>query len=247
MIQKFDTPEALAKSYIALEKRFGVPGDRLLTLPDKPLDEDPAAYADIFKRLGAVEKAEDYGLQLPETSTDADKAIFSSLSGVLVENKILPAQAKALISWWAAEGERRAEQDKAFVAELDRSNTDALKKEFGAAYDPTMKAIDNVLEKYFGKETRDFMDAAQLKNDPKFARGFAKLIEAMAEPGTPGAGASPDPASDVLSPTRAKGELNRLAGDKEFNAKLFNKSHPEHKWAVQRRSQLTAWAEGREV
>ncbi len=61
--KKFESPEALTKSYREREKLRGLPPERLLTVP---ADDKPESWAPVYDRLGRPKEAKDYAIKVPQ-------------------------------------------------------------------------------------------------------------------------------------------------------------------------------------
>lgn len=113
-LDKLPEREALAKvlpMYRGAEQKLGVPADQVLRLPGK--DAKPEDYMAIYRKLGAPEKAEDYGLQAPEGS---DGEYIKGATTKFHELGVTKAQASGIAEW------HNAQVEAAKAADVDKWN-----------------------------------------------------------------------------------------------------------------------------
>jgi hypothetical protein len=239
-VQLFKDVEALAEGYVNLEKRFGIEPNRRLDLPADP--NDTAAMRAIWGKLGLPEKADGYKLTLAPEATEADKAMLASFTGRAHELGLPTAMAKGVMDFWVEQvaAAQTASHD-ASVAAL-HAGEEALKKEWGQAYEPRLREIGALVVKYGDPALAAELTADKIGNHPELAKFLGKIIERMAEPGVMGGdGGAPPPGFDgkVLSPAQASAAAQAI----EANPGLRDKNHPQHKALVAERQRLLAMAE----
>jgi hypothetical protein len=127
--------ETAIKGYSEVEKFIGVPGDKLIKLPE---DTDTEGWNNVFAKLGRPEKPEDYGINLGDTPEA--KAFVDWATKTFHENGLTKKAAAGIMEKYAeyAKGEtvRTEMEAKARV----ESDTLAIKQEWGAAYDQNLNA-----------------------------------------------------------------------------------------------------------
>lgn len=162
-LKKFDTPEALAKSYLELERsrqdflrvptedasdesrqKFyeeltrRVPG--LMRIPS----DDPEAMAQIRRQLGAPENADGY--QLPEMDThglEVDQTLANTFRGWAAKHGLTQEQYQGIVKEFT---NMSVQQTLANRSERD-ADTLALSGEWGAAYNQRMTMITNFAQR----------------------------------------------------------------------------------------------------
>lgn len=245
-VQKFKSPEDLAASYIALEKRFGVDPARRIDLPTDPNDTE--AMRAVYAKLGLPEKPDGYGLALPEGATDADKALIGKFTEAAHKMGMPAPFAKEVTAFWLAQAqEAQAAQAAAWSERTAKGNAD-LKAEFGGAFEQKNREIDLFLDRYADPELKEALKGENRGGYPGLTKMIAKLIDKMAEPDIAG-GRSGDAGGHggerALTPVQARAAVTALQADPVKGKALFDRSHPMHKEVVAERSKLLAMAEGR--
>ncbi len=237
-------PQEIARAYVNAEKKLGVPADQLVRLPTKP--DDKAAYAEIYSKLGAPAKAEDYKIELGDQASEADKARGGRFAKAMFEAGPFPqAVVESALTFWkgelAAEDASLLEASKTAVTDAETS----LKKEWGAAYAENAKAVGEAITKYGGPELEKELFAGQMGNSPALARMLAKMVSAMGE-GTGSGSGNPDTGAKAMTPDQAKAARITLEGDPVEGKALTDGSHPMHKAIVEKRNRLLAYESGRD-
>lgn len=242
-IQVFKTVEDLAFGYENLVKRMGIEPERRLDLPKDMADKE--AMKAVWKRLGAPDKAEDYGFKLGDGATKEDMAMVADFAKVAAENGVPREHAGAMMKWWEGKvAEAVKAQTDAFEARRADGET-ALKKEWGGAFDHRSKEVGRLMADWMGaQKTAEGKAAAQgliaeldgkLGNYPQLALFMGSLLDKMAEPEAAGgrSGENADPGKG-LTPSQAAAAARAL----DAHPALRDKAHPEHKTVVAKRSEL---------
>ncbi|MCK5444880.1 MAG: hypothetical protein KAI73_04605, partial [Rhodospirillaceae bacterium] len=130
--------EQALSSYHNLEKVFGADkaGRTVTLLGDEPSAEDFSAF---HNKLGRPEESKGYGFNVAEgqdsTFADAAKTKFHEIG-------LTDKQAVSLNDWWGEQAGAAAEAGENTAAENAASAEASLRKEWGAAYDKNVAAID---------------------------------------------------------------------------------------------------------
>ena len=132
--KKWAKPEQAVESYANLEKLLG--GDKIAL----PKDADDPAWGDVWKKLGALDKPEEYaGLVKPvEGAPELDPGFVGAMSDLAKKANLTPAQWRTMVEGYqelakgAVSGE--AEADAEAAAALEREVA-ALKSRLGKDYD----------------------------------------------------------------------------------------------------------------
>lgn len=212
----FKEPKDLAISYRNLEKLQGVPAERLLKLPD---ESDAEGWKQVWRRLGAPEKPEDYQI---EAKDGAAGEFLKAATGWFHELGIPKKAAQALIQkmdeFGAAQKARQAEAQKAERAE----QMDNLKRNWGAAYDKNFQIIDRVAEE-FGMDDKALMalrDAMGPAKAAEFLYGIGKKLGE--DQYVSSDGSRVNSFGDAMTPAQARDAINALRQDKDFVQRLIN-------------------------
>jgi hypothetical protein len=208
-------PGEAVKSYRDLERLRGVPADRLLTLPAALAPEaDEAARTahsaermKIYDRLGRPAKAEDYKLEFKDGGEFAKAAStwFHEL-GLNVE------QAQAIGKKFNAHNEAQAAAQVAAYESKVVEQQDAVKREWGGAYEKNMSVASGVVKTFgFDKPVVDALESALgWGGTMKLLHNIGKQIgeDRFVQGGSAHASA--------MTPEEAKTRIGTLKADKEW-------------------------------
>ncbi|MDP2618639.1 MAG: hypothetical protein Q8P46_00440 [Hyphomicrobiales bacterium] len=158
-------------------KRFTSPGDLVQTTlklrdevslriklpgPDAS-DEDKAKYR---KALGVPDKPEDYKIELPDgmEATDADQQIIDMVLPIAHANGVPAAALNGLIGEFL---QKSHDLQTVAVQEITKAQEDAvtaLKKEWGADYEPHLNLANRAAEVLGGEDFKTFLSSTQIKD-----------------------------------------------------------------------------------
>jgi len=220
----------------AAEKRLGIPADRLVKFPEASISEDPAAYADIMKRLGLPEDAKGYGLKPVDGVFDFAEGEADRVAATFHELGIRPDQAQGILEKLYAPMMKASAEERAATSAAAAETADAaLRQEWGAAYDDHL-ALAEAAELSMPEEFSSWLQESGMNNDPRMIQLLARLGEATSEPGSlPGARDGAGPGSR-RTPAQMDAALAEFE-DKNADA-LNNRGHGRHKWAVDERMRI---------
>lgn len=223
-MRKFTSGEALAKSYINLEKTLG---SEKVALPKGA--DDTEGWERLYKAAGRPDVAEGYefrkfeelpeGFDYPKETEDAFREIAHK-AGLSVR------QAQTLRDWFvenaaAAYADEATEDDTASDLALAE-----LQREWGNATGQKLALAQHAVEQHFGAEFKEMLDETGLGNDVRLIRGLAKLAEITgADRDLAGRGAT------QATPGELKDQIARFRA--EHAGSLMDKMHPEHNRHVQ--------------
>lgn len=221
--KKWSGPEELARSYVELEKAYGVPLDRRINLPTK--DDDKAGWDAVYNKLGAPADPAGYGLK-PEAG--GDPQFTDAIAKVFHDGRLTPRQAQAVTAGYNALVQARVAADTAATQQRQQADESALRKEWaGPDYDTNItiargsalalgakvEEID-ALEKSWGyaRTMKFFRDLGSKMGEDKFIGGAP----------TNGTGMTPEAARAEIRSLRKDatwvGAYSK--GDKEATQKL---------------------------
>lgn len=220
-LANFQTPEALAKSYVHLRKASS---SEKINVPNQYATEDD--WKEIYTKLGLPAKPEEYkvdtkGLQIPEEA-------LKEFIPVAHKAGILPKQARALMEWdqarAAAAAEAQAKAQEATKAEAVKT----LKTEWGQAFERNIQRGERVLQENGSPELVEALTTSGLNFNPAVVKFLAKLGEQYDEATLPGKASG----SMVRSPDEARREWETIQGA-GMSHPFFDTKHPAHDRAVQ--------------
>lgn len=231
--------EALGKisdGFWNLEKKMGVPADRLLRLPERLDDADE--MKSVYDRLGRPEAPDQYGFKVPE-GTDADEGFLKWAGETFHGLGLSKEQGQHLLNAYIKYQGEVVGNEENTLAEDSQAQHLALQKEWGNAYQQNQRIAAGAAQQL--GVSGDDIDAIQN------ALGFDRTMKLFHSIGTrtmepslahgDGAGA---PSGGVLTPEQAKAEIEQLKHDPDFRKK-FNDGGPNSK-EMQRWTLLHSWA-----
>lgn len=210
--KKWTSPEQVAEGYGNLERLLS--GDKI----PLPKDEKDPAWADVWKKLGALDKPEEYAafVKPVEGTPDLDPGFIGAMSTLAQKANLTPAQ-------WATMVEGYQELSKAALAENGESEatmaarieTDmaALKSELGPKYDAYLADAQRagIAAKMTPEESALMMQAFGVKRAMEImnANGskFGKEAEWKEGNGGP---------QGIMTPEMARVKIAELGKDADF-------------------------------
>lgn len=227
-LAKFQKPDDLIKSYKALEAAMGADKATILKIPTVPFAEAPDAYNEIFDKLGRPKEAKEYGIKAPEGIQMQDGALdqFTELAH---KNGMSKTQAAALAEWYFNNTTKAFQvQADTRKADFEKNMTD-LKTEFGQAYEEKLGDAKKAIIHLGGQELLDQVNKSGQGANAAFIKAMAKAGAMLREDGHIKENSASE--NRNMSPAEARQQFNTYAADKEFQGILYDKSHPQQKWA----------------
>ena len=240
----FADVSALAQEHVHLQKLIGRKG--VLPPGEDATDED---YARFYAALGRPATPADYELadiERPEGlpwSAETESRMLERMHAAGLTN----AQAKALVAdyvelqsgiWLEAQGEQ---------SRVLESALGALRTEWGSSFDAQLDMANRAFAMAFGENVDEvrqlrLSDGSFLGDHPHLVRAFAEIGKSMMEAEFAGGGS----VDGGLSQLDARTQLSDLENDPASRKALLDRSHPDHKLTVSRRSQLAGLAFGQQ-
>ena len=242
--KNFAHPGVLAKSYLELDRqRASFDPSKSVRIPDE--NAKPEDWQAFHKKLGRPDSVEGY--QEVKWGDNADPALVEFGKKIAFELGLSPKLAETVLaSKWNEFVQGRNQQ----TAETDRQANETtiteLKANWKGDFDANLAAGNRVLK---ALEKAGFSNADMAKVEQHI--GVAEVVKLMATIGRmtgegafmdnmqPG-GSFRDPGQ--LSPEQAKGEIERLNADKDFQTKYLTKTDQGHEQAVKHMEALYAKA-----
>jgi 7-keto-8-aminopelargonate synthetase-like enzyme len=122
---------------------------------------------------------------------------------------------------------------KAAQAELEVMGA-ALAEEWGADYEDRHKAAQGAVRQFADKDFIDYLDQTGLSQDPRMARMFAKIADAVSE----GGGLPGDTTQRGGGPSLADLEQEMAAFKTKYDKALFDRGDANHEYAKGERLRL---------
>ncbi len=222
-LSKFRRPEALAKSYAALERMKGYPG------------VENAQQMESFRRVvGLPESAEDYAIARPENTPDElwDEGFVGTMSKMAYEYGIPAPAMEALTQKYCGECDRMMKEQQRLQQEALLQADADLQLEWGTQYDDNMASIGSTLERLgdrAGVDVRRLAENPALRANADFAKLMLQVSGLMQE--------SP---MRTGTPSNSKQEAYRIAHDPThpLHDAYMRTSHPQHRYANEQYDRL---------
>lgn len=206
------TPQDLLTSYQALEKKFGVPGERLLAVPEKA--DDAEGWAKVYDKLGRPESADKYELAVPD---GMPRDFANAAAGKFHELGLTASQGKMLADWYNAQNEAAVAQYNEGLELRKTTEMADLKKEWGSNYDQLLTTAKGALAKF--PELGEHLNELELVIGPKKTMNLAlKLGQALGEHGT----AENTNAATAITPAQAKAKIHEVMTSPDLSAKYLS-------------------------
>jgi hypothetical protein len=242
-----DVP-TLAQRAFEQAKLLAAPRDQLLQLP-LPTDQ-PEAWEPVYNRIGRPEKPDGYQLtdpkELPQgfTIDPAQKAEFASWAHQQGMTQKQADAAYQRMTGRLVDGFTAAQQS---IADGIAARDQALKTKWGAAHDAKTGDLNLLVEhlaKQFNLGDRLKTAIDQTPGDIGVAvkEAFAEAGALMREHKLIGGGSSAPSGGTALAPAEAQQQINRMYADPATAKALRDQHAPGHAEAVQKLTQLHAFA-----
>jgi hypothetical protein len=241
--KNFAHPGVLAKSYLELDRqRSSFDPTKSVRIPDE--NAKPEDWQAFHKKLGRPDSVEGY--QEVKWGENADPALVEFGKKIAYELGLSPKLAETVLaSKWnefvAAQNTQGAETDRVANEQVIADLKTNWKGDFDANLAAGNRVVKALEKAGFANE-----DIAKLEQHV----GVATVVKLMATIGkmtgeagfmeqTPG-GSFRDPSQ--LSPEQAKGEIERLTSDKDFQTRYLTKTDAGHEQALKHMEALYAKA-----
>ena len=174
-LENFNNMEDLLKSYLHAQKLVGA--DKI-PVPNKHATDDD--WKEVFKRLGAPEKPEDYKYNIDQL----DQTQVAEFNKTAHQLGLLPEQAEGLIKFYNELSNNQASylEQRAEDAQL-KTETD-LKKEFGPQYSKRLDQAKRLAVGTLGEEFLEntiLQDGSRLGDNINIIKAFSNLADKLSE------------------------------------------------------------------
>ncbi len=218
-------PGAVLESYRHLEKLVG--RDKIAI----PKAGDGEAWNAVYDRLGRPESAEGYEIAVPE-GVQRDEAFEEQMRGLFHSAGLTKAQvAKLSEGWHGYLGGENARSEQGRIERAERED-EALRSEWGGAFDRNMEQARRAARSFGDAETIDGLEEAVGR--AAVFKMFARIGSAMAEDNLEG-----EASESFSQPGSVRSQIVSLKADPAFREAWLEHSHPGHQQAVARMAALT--------
>ena len=220
-LNNFNNMEDLLKSYKHAQSLVGA--DKI-PVPNKHATEED--WNEVFKRLGAPEKPEDYKYDFKDQEMDSQQV--SEFNKTAHKLGLLPKQAEGLIKYYNELNGNIAENQEDQAAKSQLVTETELKKEFGPQFS---KRLDQAKKLAVNSLGSDFLENTYLKDGSRLGdnlsviKAFSQLADKLSEDEIiKGDG------SEYMTAKDLEKEINELTQE---GSAYWSKTHPNHNKAVQ--------------
>jgi hypothetical protein len=221
-IEKFTELDALAKSYINAVSMIGT--DKI-PLPGKSATDEQ--WNEVYNKLGRPESADKYKLEFKTDVAPVDENVIKGFAQNAHKLGLNNKQAQGILEFYKStlEGSAKEMSVNMETAQADAAN--ALRSEWGRAYDDNLRKAADVAQTYLEPELLDtqLRDGSRLGDNPKIIKAFANIANLLSEDKIIGA-----ESDNVLQGRDIEKEIDELTTDKQ--GAYWNKNHPSHNKVV---------------
>lgn len=228
--------ENLARSYVNAQRLIGA--DKI-PMPVNPSDED---LDRIYNRLGRPETPEGY--QLTADGNIVTEELVKDFADFSHKLRLTPEQASSIIDYYRSSVEQTNAGSVEQAEEFRKTTEEALKSEWGRAYDQKLNQAVNAAKEFSNPEIFDLQlsDGSRLGDNPEFIKTFAKIAE-FRQTVTSEDTISENAQSSVMTPKQAQAEIDVILNDKSHA--YWDKSNiVGRQQAIQRMQELMGMVHG---
>lgn len=234
-----DSLDKMAKEFVNARHLVGM--DRV-PVPSKGLDEDPAAWGEVFERLGRPREPKGYELSdvAKDGKVQPKEEFVDGYRQKAHELGLSNTQAARLYDWFWETTAKEMDQITGSLKER-RENADAeLDKLYGNAKDEKVAAAKEAINQFAPEGFHDFLRETGLGNDPRMVQFAVKVADAMKEdtlgPATRRSSAS------TMTPDVAQARISEIMRDEAWSVQGARKDPHRHRELVEEVNRLTPMA-----
>ena len=224
-LQTFDSVDKLAKSYVNLVKKMGVPAEQLLRLPGEgePMD-------DVYNALGRPEDHNDY--QLGDFQPEQTENFRQFAHQLGLNNQ----QAETIYQAYQQDIAERDQASQQQFEQFEVDNLSTLQQEWGDEFNHNLEMARRAFMNFATPEAVKVIEETGMGNHPELLKVFARIGEVLAEDSVlPG---SNNAVLGGMNPANAQEEINSLLNDKDFRQSYMDTYDPNHQAAVAKMTKL---------
>jgi hypothetical protein len=218
-LENFNNMEDLLKSYLHAQKLVGA--DKI-PVPNKHATDDD--WKEVFKRLGAPEKPEDYKYNIDQL----DQTQVAEFNKTAHQLGLLPKQAEGLIKFYNELSNNQASSLEQRAADAQLKTETDLKKEFGPQYSKRLDQAKRLAVGTLGEEFLEntiLQDGSRLGDNINIIKAFSNLADKLSEDEI-----IKGDTSGYMTAKEIEKEINELTQE---GSAYWSKTHPNHAKAVQ--------------
>jgi hypothetical protein len=202
---------SLAKMYVNSQKLIGK--DKVV-IPDQHATEDD--WQAFYKKVGLPDAPDKYDVKGPKDAKYVEEAAIAELKPLAHKLGIMPKQLEGILEWY--EGRAGSQMGELHKAEIEKgqANVNALKKEFGNAFDTKLAWAAKVLQEHEVDGVAELMRDPKYGNNPVLTKLLSKIGEKLYKE------------HDLKEGGTGKFLLSPQEANEKFNSILMNNDHPYH-------------------
>lgn len=199
----------LAKGYVHAQRAIG----NNVAVPTK--DSKPEEWAAFFNKVGRPEAPEkyDFGKIDGEDKVPIPAELKQGFMKSAHEFGLSNRQAAQLYSWFVSTTGKGLSEQQAAVQQSQAAGINALKSEWGTAFDQNLDMAKMALKEFGGDDAVKLMNETGLGDDPRVIRLFEKVGRAMSEDKLHSQGKQ---GNFKLTPAEAEATIAQKQTDHEF-------------------------------
>ena len=205
-LRNFNDVNKLAKSYVHLVKKLGVPAENIIKLPN-----EGESWDEVYNQLGRPNDPADYGI--PNNS---------ELSNELHKLGINKSQAEGIYNYVKNKGETANAISKEQFKEQQSQAVNKLRGEWGENFDSYATKARQAFLQLADANTVNLIDRTGLGNQPEIVKIFHKVSQILEEDGL---------LNTDIGGVGAGGKAqmqSRLAEIMKSDSPYWNRTHPDH-------------------
>ena len=176
-LMKFDSVEALAKSYIHASSMIG--RDKI------PMPKTDEEWDQVYNRLGRPEKPDLYEIAIPESMPEKlavqMKENMPAFRKMAHKHGLSMKQATGLYEDWTEMVSHGARKESEMAKIEKEEATQTLKKEYGQAYDAKVHLANRAIDRFASPELVELLATSGLGRNPHMVKAFVQIGELIAE------------------------------------------------------------------
>ena len=220
-LKSFKDQDSLAKSYVNLVKKMGVPSEQLLRLPS----EDGEGYDEVWNKLGRPENHEGY--QFDNEAIEGYGEFSHNLG-------LTQHQANEMLNGLHDLLGSQDEQENEFHEQRATENLAELQKTWKHDFDRNAELASRAFMQFATPELTELFTETGIANEPEVVKFMHRIGNFLAEDDV----LATHPSKGGLSPVQAQTRLDELLADQDFKGKYFNAYAPGHQEAVEQYTRL---------
>ncbi len=238
-LQKFESTEDLAKSYINLQS---VLGRDKITIPDADAPEEQ--WSEVYNRLGRPETADSYDfseIQLPE-GVERQEQIDNSFKEVAHKLGFNPMQATALYEWSNQMAAQAVANEASALEDMKHENMQSLQNEWGKDFQYNLNKANNAMKAFADESVMQVLEQTGLNYHPGIIKMMHQIGASLDEDTTRYLNNEGDPSAQYdMSAADAQKELTELMSK---GSPYWKPNAPGHVAAKQRVEMLNKIVHG---